>query len=384
MNKIKISLLIPFILLNAIFSSGCWNYKEVDKMVIVAGVAIDKGDKEKFKMTVEVINISSDKDTKMKSKIISTEGKTMFDAARNMISLSGRRLYWGHSKLIVISKDLASDGIVEVIDWYNRDTETREDIHLIISKERTAKEIFEAQESTEEIKSLVLDQMIDNEESLSKAPLIDLLLFDIQIQTKGISQAIPSISLLKSDGTVVPHIIGTAIIKNNKLLGFLDGEETKNMLFIKDEIKGGVLTEELQLKGKPTTVSLEIFKSKTKIKPIVKGKDIKINVDIEITVAINELGGEENLIDEPGRIKLEEFASKALKKQIETLIKKVQSEYGADIFGFGAKLMEDKNKVWDGVGNNWGGIFKDLDVNVNTKVHIKNSAILSKPFKVGD
>ena len=99
MKKIRISLLILIILINSIFNAGCWNYREVEKISTVAGVAIDKGVNNQYKMTVEIIQISSGKDSKMASKIITEEGKTMFDAARNIISLTGRRLYWSHARL---------------------------------------------------------------------------------------------------------------------------------------------------------------------------------------------------------------------------------------------------------------------------------------------
>jgi spore germination protein KC len=63
---------------------------------------------------------------------------------------------------------------------------------------------------------------------------------------------------------------------------------------------------------------------------------------------------------------------------------KMQSEYDSDIFGFGAKLREDKVQEWNSVGDNWEDVFKNLQVNVETRVHIKNSAVLSKPFEIGD
>ena len=56
-----------------------------------------------------------------------------------MITLSGKKLYWSHATVIILSKEIASEGILKVIDFYNRDAEAREDIHLVISKEATAK-----------------------------------------------------------------------------------------------------------------------------------------------------------------------------------------------------------------------------------------------------
>ena len=384
MKKLRITLLIFIILINSIFLAGCWNYREVDELSIVAGVAVDKGIENTFQMTVEIVQISSGKEAKMTSKIITVEGNTMFDAARNLISLSGKKLYWSHAKVIILSKEVASEGIIKAIDWYNRDAETRQEVSILISKGLSAKEILEAQGSTEDVKSFVLDAIINNQVSLSKSPISDILKFNIESKTKGISTVIPTINLKKTTGKMIPQVMGTAIIKNDKLVGFLNGEETKDLLFIRNEVKGGLLIEEMETGSVHTFVSLEIFKNTTKVTPVVDDKDIKINLNLETTVAIDEIGGTENFIDDEGRMKLEGSAENILKKRIESLIDKIQSEYDADILGFGTKLQEDKPQEWNRVKNNWEEVFKDLKVNVKTKVHIKNSATLSKPLEKSD
>jgi len=384
MKKIRITLLVGIILITATITTGCWNYREIDKLSIVAGVAIDKGINNQYQMTVELIQISAGKDTKMTSKTITMEGKTMFDVARNIISLSGKRLYWSHAKVIILSKEIASEGVSKTIDWYTRDSETREDTYILISEGASAKELFEGQETTEDIKSFTLEEMVKNQESLNKAPVTDILKFDIESKPKGMSTIIPAAHLKKVDGKMIPQIMGSAIIKNNKLVGFLNGEETRDLNFIRNEVKGGILVEGMQENDVPTLVSLEIFKSKTNVTPVEDGEDLEIYLNIDTTVAIDEMQGTENIFDDEGRKKLEQSAENTLKERIESLIKKVQSDYDADIFGFGAKFREDKAQVWNSVGDDWEEAFKDLKVNVNTRVHIKNSAVLSKSSEGGD
>lgn len=377
-------MLVSVIIVNSIFVTGCWNYMEVDKLAIVTGVAIDKGTNNQYIITVEIAQISGGKDTKTTSKVISMEGKTMFDAVRNGISLTGIRLYWSHSKVIVLSKEIASEGIMKVIDWYIRDAETREDANILISAGASAKEIFEEQGATDNIKSITLDEILENQKSLSKAPITDILQFGIESHTKGMSTAIPTVNLKQADGKMVPQIIGSAIIKNGKLVGFLNDEETKDLIFIRNEVKGGALVEGMQGNAMTPPVSLEIFKSKTELTPVVDGKNIGMNINIDTTVAIDEIGGTKNYIEDDKRMELEQNAESTLKKRIKILIKKIQSEYDADILGFGEKLHEDNAKAWNIVSDDWEDIFKDLRVNVKTRVHIKNSAIISEPIKEGD
>lgn len=384
MKKLRILLLVLIILLNSIFATGCWNYREVDEYSIVAGLAIDKGIKNEFQMTVEIIKIGSGKESRTTSEIVTTEGNTLFDAARKIITLNGKKLYWAHAKVVILSKQVASEGVMKALEWYNRDSETRENVYILVSKRPTAKEIFNGYLLSEEIKSFEMEEMIKNQVSISKAPIIDIMKYDIESRTKGISPIIPAVDLVESDGKITAQVGGTAIIKYDKFVGFLNDEETKDLIFIRNEIKGGILNEGIEGKQDPTKISLEIFNNKTKITPIANGKHIKVNLNINTTVAIDEVDGKANIFDEEGIKKLEQTASDTQKKRIEVLINKVKSEYDADIFKFALKLNEDKPKVWKSVAGDWDEIFANISVDVKNKVHIRNSATLSNSIEEGD
>ncbi len=381
MRKIKIILLLLILLIAILPSTGCWNYKEIDKMAIVAGVAIDKGNNQRYLLTAEIIKVSGGKDAEMSSENISSEGDTLFDAIRNIISLSGKKLYWGHSQVIIYSKDVAKEGVHKVIDWYKRDAETREDVKILISDQATAREIFAGEGFAEKIKSIVLANILDNQVSLSKAANLDITKYDIQYNVKGAAGILPVVKLKKVEGTLIPEIIGTAIIKNDRLAGFLNGDETKNLLFVRDEIKGGLLIESIKSKRGSSMISLEIFKNKTKIKPEINSKEIKMNINIKTTVAIDEIQGKENLIDEEGVKKVKQKSEKDLEKGIVMLIQKMQKEYGADIFGFNTSIYQSYPKEWKKLEKNWDELFRELKVNVKSEINIKNSGVINKPLE---
>lgn len=384
MQKRKICLVILMIAVLLTAVSGCWNYREIDRLSIVAGIAVDKGVKEQYCVTVEVIRIGSSRNESMKSEIVSSEGKTLFDAIRNIISISGKRLYWSHTKVVILSQEIAGEGVSKVLELYNRDTETREDVHVLISQEKSAREIFTGQPIGESILSFTLDEILDNQVSLSKAPKVDILRFDIESQEEGAAPVIPAIRLQQVEGKKVPQIIGTAIIKNDKLAGFLDGEETKDLLFIRDEIQGGIFIEEMQEQEEQTSVSLEIFGNNTKVTMLVKENGISVNLDLKTTVAISEVNGVGDFTEEENMKKLKQHAQDTLKRRLETLILKMQKDYDADVFGFSSKLWQDNAQAFKGVSDRWDDVFQELKVTVRTEVLIKNSAILTKPIGEGE
>lgn len=381
MKILKSVLLMMVFICCTISSSGCWNYREIDKVAIAAGVALDRGVNHKYQLTIEIIDVSGGKDTNIKAKAITIEGDTIFDAVRNAISIAGKRVYWSHAKVVIISKEIAADGILDILDWFNRDDETRADMHILVSRADSAGIVFQAMKATEEVKSFDLDNIIESERSLSKTPYIQIWEVTNHVIQKGIDVALPAIDLIEKNGEKTALIAGAAIFKKDKLIGFINEEESKDLLFVQDQIKGGVIVDGNKENEKEAEVSLEITRSKTVKKPVIDRSDIKMDVKIETEVSIDEVKGDKDFSEEEGRLSLESDTENMLKKRIEAFIKKVQSEYGADIFGFGAQLRQDKPRVWDSVKGDWDNKFRDIRVNVSAKVHIRNSATLSKKLK---
>ncbi len=382
MNISKRVVMSIIIFINLLYITGCWNYRELNDLAIVAGAAIDKEADGQYTVTTEVVAVDGSDDTKSKSKLVSMHGKTILDAVRNGISITGKKLYWSHCKVAILSKEVAEEGITKVLDVFIRDAEIRNDVNILYSQQETASEILEAQETTESIKSFALDKVIKNQTKISKAPTMNLLDFGIQLQTKGTSTIIPAVHLDDVKGSMIPRVTGAAIIKDDKMIGELSEEETKELLFIRNEVKGGVLVADKGV-GLSAPISLEIFENKTKVKPIVEAQELKFKVDIRTSVVIDEIEGGENFIDEKAVKRFETSISQFAQKKVEDFIEKIQSEYGTDIFMFGEKLREKNVNKWNSISDKWEEVFRNLEVDVDAKVYIKNSALLYKTIKKG-
>lgn len=379
-NK-KIYILLLFIFISTNLSS-CWNYREINDMSIVSGVAIDKGGADgKYEVTVELIDIQQGKDINMHSKYITLSGNTMFEISRNMIALIGKKLYWSHSKSIIISEDIARDGISAILDWYSRDAETRTDAYILVSKENTAKEILKSKPITENYTSFELSKLLKNEDTLSNVPVVDLWGILDTFAQDGLSTWLPTVKINKNNDDNILQVDGSAIFSKDKLIGCIDENSTKSILFAKDKVKGGLLVLD---KESESPITFEIFKNKTTIKPSIENGNLQFNIYTDTIVSLDEIQSDYEFYTEEGKSELENELSDMLQKSIYSSIKRIQSEYGADILGFGAKLNENNPATWNDVKDDWDKTFKTLTISVNSKVNIKNSAVTSKPIKVGD
>lgn len=382
-KRILFFLIICFV--NMIMCTGCWNYREIDKLSIAAGVAIDKTQDGKIKITTEVVDLhEGGRDVKIKSKKLESYGDTLFDAIRNTIKITAARLYWGHTEIVIFSQDVAKEGIADIIDFLARDAEPRQSMDLLISKEKTAEEILDLQSTTTEIRSYEINEMLDTQRGLSKVSKVQIHEFINALSDEGISAVMPVVGATTNDGGETLELSGTAVFKQDKLVYMLDGEETKSLLFVIDKIKGGLLVVKDNSNSGQSKITLEILKSDTKVKPIFSDGKVSIDVNVKTKVTAGQSGEKEKTLDENKSLSLQKDAEKMLKTDMVNVIKKVQQDVDADIFGFGKAVRKDMPALWRKIGPEWNEIFKNLEVNVITNIKIQNSGLMSKPIKVGD
>ncbi|SMB87963.1 spore germination protein KC [Desulfonispora thiosulfatigenes DSM 11270] len=379
-KKILISILIlslTFVLV------GCWDYSELDEKAIVSGAAIDKVGDE-YEVTIEFISTEgSGQGFELTPITYTSRGITFFDAVRNLISKVGMRLYWAHAKIIVISEEIAREGLVPILDFISRDPELRPDIHLIVSREKTAREILMGEDKGHGTLSFHMRDMLKAQKSLAKIPKAEMWRYNHDLGFDGLSPILPTVHVVKSKAQVVPDLYGTALFKRDKMVGWIDGNQTKFLLLIRDELEGGLLNI-IGIGEKNNAVTLEIISSKTKQKPIIQDGELRMTVEAKIETGIAELDSTTNFIDKEGRKMVKQQAEKLVKKEMENLIKDMQQDHQTDVFKFSCNVQRYLPDTWKEVKGNWSEVFCSLPVEVEVKVEIKGSALTSKPIKVSD
>lgn len=376
---------LAFILLmtTCFILTGCWNYREIESLSIVAGVGIERdpvsGD---FILYIEIIEPSGNtKEQAPASKVVESRGKTIFEAVRDVIDTSGKRMFWNHSEVIIISEAVAREGILDVIDWFYRDAEPRLTLYLAVAYDASVKDIMASNGITSKVRSFEISDKIENVNSIEKYPkvelykIVEMLKFDVPYAY------VPSITLKKQDDMEVSEIFGTAIFKGDKLKGFLDQEDTKYFLYIKNEIKGGLLVNK-DIQGNPdANISLEIFNNKTTVKPVYSDGKITMAIHVKSETAIGEAGPDVDYIDKSGMTALIEDMQEFLEENMLRVIQKVQNEFDTDIFGFGQIICEDMPDVWEQYKNNWDVEFKELEFNITSKIKIRHSGHSQKSLR---
>lgn len=367
-----------------IVAPGCWNYTEIDDMTIVAGVAVDRDPKSgKLMLTAELVNTKGSlEQSQNNAYLVSLAGNTMFEIVRGMIAMTGKKLFWSHAKTIILSEEVAREGIVNVMDWFSRDTETRADVYVFVSREKTAHEVLEFKENVNSLVSFDLYEVMRDEKHVSNAPVIEIWDFIDRMESPGKAAIAPDVSLRSSPGTKRQYhqVNGTAVFTFDKLVGHLTGEESKAMMFIKNEIIGGVLAV-MDEKGDPA-FSLEIYDNRTKLNPIIDSEgDLRLNISTVTKVGLDEVRTSDGLLSPESSEKIEQLAENQLEKEIKDVIHKTQSQFKVDIFGFGEYLHENEPQYWRKNKENWDRLFSTIEVSVDSDITIISTAKTMRSIK---
>jgi spore germination protein KC len=388
MKRLRAICLIIIILANTMLCSGCWNYREIEKLAIVAGMAIDMDEIDKrYILTVEIATPNpSEKGGSSKSEIYETKGSTIFEAVRNLIVEIGRKAYWSHSKIIIIGKNIAEEkGIAPVLDFVYRDSETRRDVLVLISDESTAREVLKEAFNVENLLSYRIDASLRSQKSISRFPKAELreVVGNFKSEDSAILVPLIRVNKFKGENNNTVEVFGSAVLKSDKVVGYLNGDETKMAIWLQGKLKGGLFIARDMLNSEED-MTFEIFGNKTKKKVELSDSELKMKISIKTDVGIAEAAGAIDFSDEKNFKSIKAEAEKRLKTQLEAVLKKVQQDYKADIFDFAEEVEVHQNKQWKKKKSDWSEVFASMPVDINTEITIRGSALVSKPIKGGE
>lgn len=378
-------LLLLISILFLTFLTACWDYKEIDEVGLVSALAIDIDNHTgEYLINVEIVDVEEGSSGPIFiPSLLESKGETIYDAIRNIISLTTKKLYFSHTSVVVVSQEFAKEGLTPVLDWLSRHEEPRLTISIYVSKEHTAKETLVKEPIRTKMRTFELKEIIKSNKYLAKSPDIQTFQITNQVQNKSIGSVLPIAEIVNINESDTVRLQGSAYFSTDKLVGFFDPIETMKYLFVKDQIDHGVLIIDMQEKDSKDKVTLEISNNKTKIDIKIENQEIFFTVNINTFAGIHEIDDGINYTNKSGRNLLKKKTEDFMVKEIGDFIKSVQ-ENSVDVFGFGNLLSKKYPDLWKTIEDDWDNIFKELNIDVVSNVKITNSGHISNPITVGE
>lgn len=377
--------------------TGCWDWRETSSLAIVLGTGVDLTDDNRIRLTIQIAKPSgfiggqqsNATQNPSASWIVWAEGDTIEDAENNLSLLVSRDIYWGHSMVLVLGEKMAFKGSRFITTFFQRTTEPRETIWLMVSK-GDAMNFFQAHTDLEKTFSQNMDYLM----RMRVTYPVNLKNFTDMLVSKGIQPVLPLVELKEvgiapkigiEEEPPIVHTTGTvsglAVFKEDKMVGWLDRYETNGLRCLKGSHEETSITIPSPAES-DKKLSLTFTRIHTKITPQYDGKNIRFDVKIKTSGKLVEQQSKENLAT-PEKIKeMEKEVGEEIKRGARMALNKAQNEYKVDIFGFGYAFHRKYKKEWKQLEDNWDDEFTKAQVNIDVKAKITNTGLTTQRLSI--
>lgn len=368
--------LLPALLLPLLLT-GCWDRVEIQDRLFVMAVAIDKAKPDKGKRNYYEFTAQFTEARALSGKVsnphispvwnATTRGPSVFECIRLMATRVARQPYYEHLQVIIIGEDLAREGIDHALDLFYRDHESRRKIKLVIAKD-TAKRALQLKPKLMPVSGQYIAKLTEEGESkTARLPNTTSIGQFSSNYHSGSNSILPSITTHTNE----VKMAGGAIVKGEKLVGWLTDQDVKTLRWINGSFSAG---DEVIMKNPagetPGYTTMEVKAVRSTVHPEIRdGKPV-------FSVFIRGEGNlaEDGLMHKPTGEKIkarEQLMNKSLKAKTEALIRKMQTQYRTDIFGFGEELRRHRYAYWKAHEKDWDRLFQNAEVRVEVQTYIR-------------
>lgn len=388
-------ILICCLALALLVTTGCWSRTELNDQAIVLAMGIDKAG-EHYRVSVQVIEpeqVASQKAMSGRAPATTYEsvGVTLREAVRRLTRDIPRRPLLSHLRVLVIGEALAREGISGALDFLSRSNQMRTDFFVLIAKDVTALSILSISTELEKIPANTMYDAVEDssvEWGVTKKVTLDKLIN--KLTSQGIHPVVPGIELI---GTVAEGktrenvdviksptyllLTGLAVFKNDRLVGWLDEEDSKGLNYIEGDIVHTAGHTSCKNGGFVTT---ETEQTKTKVTGSLRNGKPHIDVLLKGDIFIVEVACKIDLSDPETINELENTMNARLERRLMRVINNAKQQYRSDIFGFGYYFKRKQSKAWRKFAHSWDDKFSELSVNIVSDMQIRTTDTLNNSF----
>lgn len=397
MKKIKLFLIMIFITL--FLTTGCWQYRELNDLAIVAALGIDK-EEDGYLLSVQIINVrkqttgfSGNEETPV--TVFEAKGRTLSEAL-NKISLKiPYELYFEHIDVVVIGEETAKLGIREFIDFLLRDRDVRKIYPVVIAKEAKAIDVLKILTPIETLPTVNLTDTISTAQIISgytaKRSFENVLEC---LYMRGRHPGVSAVEIIGKveDGEKSDNIDETVpktrliadkvgLLKDDKLVGFISDKAALGYNLIRRRVVNSVISFPCN-NDDYGSVKMDKPKVDYKIK-LDKDNKPSAEIKIEFTATLVEYNCKLDIKESKSIKKIEKMVDEEMKTIIEAVLYETQKNYKTDVLGFGQYIYQNDYKKWLKVEKEWDEMFSKMPYKIEVKSKINNTGSITTPAREG-
>ncbi|BCG58969.1 Ger(x)C family spore germination protein [Paenibacillus sp. URB8-2] len=381
-----------------LFQTGCWDSIELNRRAIVSGVSIDKGPTEDKRYSVSFQVVVADEITGKNSRgnspvaLYKGSGRSIYEALGNASRQSARILSLGHSKVIIISEELAREGIRDLMDIFERESEMRLSTLVFVSRGQPAEDILSVMTVFGRIPANDLVQKLETgNRSFGynfRIEVDDVIRGILAKEGGAIINGVIVKGDLEAGGTktnvegIKPKAIlknaGLAVFKQDKLMAFQDGTAGIGLSLIHNKQKEYPLLLDF---GKNESATFSMFKVHTSVTANAKDPEHPvIFISTRQQAALKEYNGSLDISKSSVLRNWEKLLSEETKKEIDTAVKEAM-RLNSDYIRFNETMNRDNPKGWKRVKDRWDSIFPRCEVRIKVNTIIRHTEMRTRSLR---
>lgn len=408
LEKKKNSLFL-LILLIVLFMPGCWGARETDQLGYILSIGIDKGKENivAITFTVAIPQASAGgggSDKEKNTVVISMEAASLFGALQMADAFVSRDMTFIHNNMIVVSEDIAKEGLSKCINPLVRNREIRRNSYLMVTKGK-AKDFLENNVAViEKYPSRQIEMLMDNRDYVGYIPTADIDTFYEGVTSPGKEPVVTLVGVnegregeeknttfsekienelaysagdLPREGSNKIDVIGTAAFRRDKLVGFLNGAETRYYQMVKGDYRSATFTFPDPEKPEEFIVVVKIRQAASpQVKIDTAGDVPRIGIDIDLKGEIMSIQSGINYEGMEKKDEFKQYIENYITEEIYDVVEKVQREFKSDIFGLGEYTRKNfwTWQAWNDY--DWSAKFPQAEIEVRPHLHIRRTGLL--------
>jgi spore germination protein KC len=374
--------------LAAMLPAGCAGARDLNELVIVMGIGIDKDEKTpgNITLTAQIVlpeKISSPGEGGSSSESASyynmgSSAENTFEAVREYTHMISGKLYTAHAEVFVIGRKMAEQGIAPNLDFFIRAKETRPTAKIVIA-DTTASQVMDIMPKMNRLPATNISRLVDEQADNSQSRDAELLDFIKAMQSSTTAFIAPIVRVEKNEGEDKLAIRGMAVFRDDRMVGELSEDETRGVLWVTGDVKSAVIN--IRIGG--GVASFEVLSAGSSISPSVEDGKVTIKISVSVSTEMAEQTCPENLQTQEKMKELQGLIGQAVCDEIAMAFQK-SVQLKADVFGFGEAVHKRYNAQWSEMEPEWDAIYPQIMLDVRTKVTIVSAGAIEKPIWTDD
>jgi spore germination protein KC len=424
-NRIRKISIILVIFILCLFTTGCYDRRELDELAYPIAIGFDKGEGEFLRMSLQIVV-----PTKVSGggegggggetggmgsvSVMTVETPTIYSGLNMVNTYVSKQLNLSHVKAIIFSEELAMEGIEKYINAISRGREFRGTAYVLVAKgtgnsaEKFIREVKPELESnpakyyemvlsaygyTGFTPDATLMSFYWNMTSYTIQPIAVLANVNQFEQSEDITLEYSTYKQKGRDyplsgdftagdmpkvGNLKTEVMGMAVFDGARMVGKMDGEETSYHLMVEGKYGYSYITvPDPEVKDLFVLLNMRQNRQpKKRVEMIGDNPQIEIDIKLEADILSIQSGINYESIEKIGV--LEKSIEDFIKKGIERMLKRTAEEFGSDTLGIG-ETIKRKFLTWkQWTDFDWIQKYRNSSFTVNVDVKIRRPGHIIK------